>query len=424
VRIDSRQEPWIARGRRYGTGLFLLVFGAIFALFFTQGDLVMYRAGWLPVRPTLACLLIFGILGTVGFLRDLLKGLGRTLWSLRQNALILLPLLLLAALNLIFGLWPEAYWGEGGRAILYPLYNLLLFIASMMLALRGPVRRHFRLLVAGAFALLLLTSLLDLVFSGFFAKQGARAAGLAVDSNTSAFLMLVACCLLLDLGRGWRYNAIPLALTGFGVLLTLSRGGFLLYILLMASVAVYPLISRRGRLSSALRVAGFGLVILLLAVVLVSLLARYNLGMFERYSAQRRVEVFTSGRLVGPSEDRIVLALEYLDHIAEAPLLGHGSGYSDSLPKGAHNRFLTEWVNLGLPGLLAYLALLGGALYLFHLRGCTSGVLLVILVAGFSVFSHLILESRGLVIVLGMLAEISTPPPEGAGAEPGARGGG
>jgi O-antigen ligase len=237
-----------------------------------------------------------------------------------------------------------------------------------------------------------------------------RAAGLPEDPNSAAFLIVLAAALLLNRTQNRWVSAGVLALAGAGVLCTLSRGGLVLLLLLVVARPLLPVVSGGiGVRRSHLVAAGAGLAALLAAVLAASWLTDRGLGIFGRRTTQERVELLASGSWLRPQEERLASLGEYWQLIAEAPLAGHGTGFSYTLPRGPHNRFVLEWVNVGVLGLAAYLGWLVAGFRLFQRRRSQAGMLVVLLIAGYSLLQHGVLEVRAVVLALGLLASLSAP---------------
>jgi O-antigen ligase len=97
-----------------------------------------------------------------------------------------------------------------------------------------------------------------------------------------------------------------------------------------------------------------------------------------------------------------------VDLVKRSPVIGYGTGYSYSLGEVTpHNMYLQQWINNGLPGLVAYLFLLGASARTFWKRRYARGVLFVFLVAINGMFSHNILEERVFLGLLGILLTCS-----------------
>lgn len=388
----------------------LLYFACFFVLVSTHGDMAARTSGWLPLRPTIAFVVLSIPIVLYVVLQQIDQGLAPLLSCFRQNAPLLVPFSVLASLSLLSSVQPTAFWGRSGTFVLYPLYNLLVISIAMVLPFVAGIRRSFRVLVVIVLMVLIATTLADVVNPGLFSKHAGRAAGLPENPNASAFLVLACGAVLLDPGRSRITNAAILGATGLGVLLTLSRGGALMFVLLVLTYGGYAFLTGRGRAARHLVIIGAGVLSLAASLTLVAFLARQEIGAFGRSGTRARVGWLTSGEIAPRTDARFALATQYVGYVSEAPLLGYGPGFTATQPKGPHNRYLSEWVNLGMAGLLTYLGLLASALVLFFRRRCPGGVFLVVLMTAYGFFSHNVLENRGLLLLLGMLATLSALP--------------
>lgn len=424
--MNVASPPLAAPRRAFGPWLveaaLLLYFDLTFVVCFTQAERWLAAEGLLPVDPTRLFPLLAAPLVALWAVQALeARRPGWTLPdALLANLPIVGPFLALAVFNLLAALRPDAYWDEGIVPILLVPYDCAIFLLALVLGLCPPFARRLRWLGVLAVLVLTATIAIDFLVPAFFAKIPSRPAGIARDANTAAFLLVLGASVALNYRRFERRDLAVLAVAGLGVVATLSRAGLLLFVGLLVIygwklIPVGRLAAMRvGRLVglaavAAALVAGIGV-----AAVLMS----SQRGVFSLPAAQARLEMLT-GRvsfLAGQSE-RLGLVEGYWQEVLKAPLLGRGAAFSYSQPQGPHMRYLQEWVNAGLPGLLAYVGLLAGAFFTFRARRCDAGTAAVMVIAADSFFSHGILEQRGVPIVLGLLAAASLPRPEETGVE-------
>ena len=388
-------------------GLAFLYFLPLFTLVFTRGDMFLFKEGLWPLRPTLGFFALLGPPFALLFFRGIGGGWGRLLALPLRNAPLALPFIGLAALSLVTAVRPDAYWGESGKFILYPVYNAVVLLLAMALPLLPSFRRSFDKLVWAGFLTMVATLTADLFMPGFFAKHGSRAAGFAENPNGAAFLLALCCAVLTDPRRSRVYNLMVLSLGAFGLMLTLSRSGVLLFVLLLLSMSLVPLVDRRVRVRGQLAAVLLGVAGLVAAVGLMAILSSFEVGMFARHGAQDRAEQLARADLVDVSDSRVGLIRIYIEEISKAPVLGRGSGFAAGQAKGPHNLYLLVWVNLGLAGLACFLLWLAGGLWMFVRRRSIAGSVVMIQVAAASAFSHNLFENRGMLLVLGSLATLS-----------------
>jgi len=391
--------------------------GIFFLLFATHGDMAARKLGLLPMPPTVAYLVVSLPVCAYLIFRELRGNLSPILEVFRQNSVILVPFTLMAALALIWSVHPTAYWGAGGTFILLPMYGVIVLAIAMVLPLLRVVRRCVPALAIGALAVLLVSILADVLEPGLFSKHAGRPAGLPANANTAAFLLLVVGSVLLEGKRTSAFKASVLGAMGAGVVSTLSRGGILLFVLVLLVQGGYALAIERRALRFRMRTLVVGALGLVAALSATASLVGRDLGTFSHPGVQERIEELASGHLVATDDIRFALAREYIGRISEAPIVGHGTAFSHRLPKGPHNLFLEEWVNCGMIGLGAYVCFLACGLALFIRRRSRVGVTLMLLIVGFSFLSHTVLESRAVLLILGMVATLTLSAP----ASPGTR---
>ncbi len=164
-----------------------------------------------------------------------------------------------------------------------------------------------------------------------------KAQGMIDDPNDFAQLLLVTASLCFfwwsrNLLKNVFLVLLPAAILLYGVYLTHSRGA-----LVALAVMIAVAFRRKLRWLGSLAVAG---------VAALGLLA----------------QKFTGGREINLSEagggDRLDIWSEGLGLLKSSPLLGKGfGGFSDAVETTAHNSFLLVAVELGLPGLVLWVAI-------------------------------------------------------------------
>jgi len=215
------------------------------------------------------------------------------------------------------------------------------------------------------------------------------------------------------------FDGVVLALSGLAVFATLSRSGMVNYMLLVLLYVLQTFVLHEGSMRKGITLLVTGSVVVLAFLFVVPYILS-NTEMFARSNAADRIFGFLSGKVVddGSSGERLKAAHHALRLIQEAPLLGHGTGFTRTMGVPPHNLYLQQWVNNGLAGLLSYLALLLSALVIFARRKMPQGVGLICAVAVGSMFSHNVLEQRYFLILLGALCTISLSLPHAAAHTP------
>jgi O-antigen ligase len=320
---------------------------------------------------------------------------------------VLAALLAIVVCSCLFALMPTAYWNDGVMYLLYPPYDALIVVLSMLLAVHAVHRQSFRVYLCGAFAALACSVLYDALYPGTFSIVPDRAAGFAENPNTAAFILMMLSSAIVDLDRFRLSDCVVWALTAVAVFLTLSRGGAILFFCGFAYYAYRTLRTNAARPARLIK-GGAALAAMLAVVVASSTFLVERADMFALSFQPRLDMIHGDSRVVTEDDDRIEALKTAIDLVKQSPVIGYGTGYSYSLNDiTPHNMYLQQWINNGLPGLVAYLFLLGAAARTFWRRRYRRGLLFVSIVAINGMFSHNILEERAFLGLLGILLTCS-----------------
>ena len=225
-----------------------------------------------------------------------------------------------------------------------------------------------------------------------------RAAGVFMNPNGAAMSMSLMVCCMAYLWTS-RWNAVFAALTLFAVLLTYSRAGLLMFLLVVTIMAL------RGQIPRVLPVLGVGVLMGAAYWMIAGDALRSD-------NAADRLRFFASDDIASAvlADDRFVLVQRALTEIAEAPLFGHGWGYSkfwgESIAgQGTHNMYLSGMMDFGVLGLLIWPAwclclLVGGRL---HRRSMTPFALVFLI---YGMFTHNALESHSFLVPAVLLLSL------------------
>ena len=123
-----------------------------------------------------------------------------------------------------------------------------------------------------------------------------------------------------------------------------------------------------------------------------------------------------SGEYLYVDTVRVVRLKIAIEAIRDSPLVGYGNRYGSGEGLGAHNMYLAVWVDFGLPGFLAYSALMAGGLWSCWRLRFWPGLFAMGVLASWSMFSHTVLEQRSLFVVVGLLLALALARTD-AGAE-------
>lgn len=432
-----------------------------FTLFLTQLDKQPALRGWGPPGVALfaACMAAFALCLLVGGarsrrdLREHLRALAHRYWPF---ALAFAALAVLSLAN-----WFRAPDPSAASAVSIAL-PLAICGAATLLPLASRIRRHWRTYLWIAFAALCLSVWADAIRVGTFALHEYRVAGLALDSNHASHLLLLLAAPLVAERRPGPGAPAALFLAGSTVFLTLSRGGLMLFILLALCALAFSLWrTPPGRRLRRLSVfAAAGALMALACWVSVQTLPYFTgleraraeasspdvvrgvdqfidvRGWFtRRWDAadedafagyRQRLEGF--GRIDGSEspdlarvengvvefdDARVVRLRNALDAIAAAPVVGHGTGFSDAKGFDPAVLYLELWIDQGALGVLVFVALLAAGIQSFARLRFWPGVFVAGFLVCWSLLSQTVFETRPLFVLLGMLLAL----PIAAGGE-------
>lgn len=328
-----------------------------------------------------------------------------TLAMCRDNAPVIMAFVLIIAVNFFSVLQPDTNLQyENGKAIYILIYRFAMFCMAMLTAMLF-VSISWRGCCIIALLVLVGSIAYDLHYPGTFSQAQGRAAGYPGNPNQSAITVVMLCALIVRYDR-FRLVDVCIAALGFlTVFATLSRGGALLYAVFLVYYFFQVLYRAKAHRRMAEVVPALFLTasLLVVAAFVASTLVSSS-SMFSSENAQRRLATFTfQDDAVYESDDvRLSLVPAYLDRIDRHVILGYGPGYSRSLAFGPHNTYLQIWVNIGLFGVLAYVALLFAAYRIFSLRSFDAGkgFIMISVLAGF--VNHSILHLPVFLILLGL----------------------
>lgn len=383
---------------------------AVFALFMSVADLALGRVGLFPLPPTAAAPLLMLPFVFLVVIRQLLqkRPFGELFGFLTEARSVIYAFLLLVAVSLAGAFISTSFWGEEKRWIFLISYGFLIFLFVFVIMILPPVAAAFRTAAFVSLVLVLGSEAYDLYHPGFFSVIPGRAGGFPGNSNFAALVVNMLCASILTYEpkrHGWQDFPV-LTASGLGVFMTQSRSGMLCFFLLFVYYSICGL--AQGKID-AKRV----LILLIGPLFVISMLfagGSYVLEKSTTLSARqsRFSRYFAAGSIDDDSsESRLGAAYDALNHIKDAPVTGLGTGYARTLKVLPHNIYLNQWLNNGLPGLLAYIAVLFMAFVKFREEKMHRGkaFIIVVFVGGF--FTHNVLEERTFLMLFGALLSIS-----------------
>ncbi|MDB4914896.1 MAG: O-antigen polymerase, partial [Gemmatimonadetes bacterium] len=287
------------------------------------------------------------------------------------------------------------------------LDSVIALLLVLLLSSPTPVRRA-RAAVAACVILGSILNVYDLINPGTFSTGVGRAAGLYVNSNSSASAIGLGVILSLDLvPRKWR--ALFMIIAGGGVILTFSRAGILGFAFIVLVMVL------TNRVSARSLVLAFATIVVCSELLIVSSTKGRRLqeiarvvvtsGVLDRLvnvsktaqgadaSAITRVEVVRRGWLLFESH----------------PLRGAGFGATTewTIKQSTHNIYVRQLAEFGMIGFILYPLLL----YASVLGAQRGERALALMFVGFllmnGLFSHNVLEERHYLVAYVLMAAIA-----------------
>ena len=289
------------------------------------------------------------------------------------------------------------------------LEAIALLLSFLALCRDSDSIRVVRISLLMVVALSLLLNIYDFFVPTFSDTMG-RAAGFYLNPNFSGFMLVLTMVASISVvPPKWRF--IFSMLVGVGVLITFSRGGWLLWGVAISGLVFYNYLTISGR--------AIGSVIALLAVLLIySLYSGAMLEWLKWLGVSDYLHPGAIARIAGDesfSDDSAVSRIQAAYHawgiFAEHPWFGSGLGYTREWDFGVspHNMFLTMAAEGGVVGV----GILTWLFYLLWRVGDDIGKLIAALLMLFSMFSHNVVETPAIMLVCALI--IASRP----GREPG-----
>jgi O-antigen ligase len=419
------------RGSRFSRSCWAIYTALAVTPFLCVADQALGHKGLLPCNATALCIALLLPFAARELLSNLRARRGLSfLKPILANTLPLGAFFLVAMVALALGILPDAHWEDGGKWIFIIPYGLGVSMVSVYLGTGNEVAEHLPVYVGIALSLLAWSIWFDLSYPGSFADITKRAAGFPGNANFSALVAVIVCSAGLNFGRRpestsphirkavrgehrlW-VDLLLLVLTFSIVVMTMSRSGIVNFSVLLSTFVYFRFF--RSSYTMRQRILGAGAV-LIVAALMVAMLPVFA-SLISTNESNNRLSRLLNNKQVddGSAGTRLAAALDAIRLIEEAPVVGHGTGYSRTMLELPHNLYLMQWVNNGAVGVGAYLLFLATAFITFTARRCRNGQALILVTSVASLFSHNLLDQRPFLIIFGMLLthSLASPLPQG-----------
>lgn len=405
--------PGYRTAMRFDRHLFMLATSlytiAIMVLFLSVADQPLGREGLLPLPPTLTALVGVTPFFFFPLMQDMIaKRSSHIVLNLRRCSFPILFFFFVAASSLLLSLLPGAYWEEGGKWVFLISYGFTISFFATFIPLLLPRFRNLLPLIGGVSLSLLLWSVTkDFMSPGTYTPLDQRPAGFPGNANFCALVSVMTCAACLEYSREnatWR-NTLLLMLTGVIVTATMSRSGALNFLFLVV-IFTYARLSRlRLTPRQISRLAGSALFFTACCVGVIFILSLFS-DLVPKGSRLHRL--FNNQQVDdGSAGSRLFAVKECLRLINEAPVLGHGTGFSRTMKELPHNLYLQQWVNNGVFGLCALASFFVASLLHFTKYRYRPGQAFILVAMLGGVFSHNVLDQRAFLLLYGSLLGLS-----------------
>ncbi len=334
---------------------------------------------------TIGSMMALLMVGRSSLFRDLPKPLLIWLWAF----------LAYSAFNFIYSSLGEL----ATQAVIYNFESVFLFAAFFLLLIQPGAIRVVQWVLTGVALLGVVLNIIDF-FTPLWSTVPGRAAGLYGNPTISGKVLALTMVAAIPVIPA-RLRLLFCAVVGVGIILTFSRGAWLLWALGVTGLSVTDYIRFRYKKIAAGLVAGLAgfLLYALLTGTLLSHMNTVGLDVFLTPDTLERM----GGRGLSFEDDsassRAAVALRAWEAFQEAPWIGHGMGYT--MEWGyiePHNMYVTMAANGGLLGLAIFLALLA----LVWRNSDQLGKVLCLLYAFSSLTSHNNLDQPVMIYMLAM----------------------
>lgn len=400
----SANAPWLERLIDRLMTVYVTVFlclfvtGAVYAL---AEEVPLFR---MPIQLFMAMLV--PIVLRVHAIDCIKHGAQSTITLLVDHRHTLLPFLSIVALAILNSLRPGAYLEDGdSKVVLIFALRLAMFVGGLSTAVLlwnigwRPVMRLVLLVFIGSV-------FYELAYPGSFSGVGSRAAGFQANPNLSALTTMLLLAFAVRYERVYLLDLALIVASFLALYGTLSRSGMLTFTLFVLNYLYYT--GRGERLRQLVWVPIIGVVIVPIAIAAMSQLTASS-EIFATDNAQRRVATLAleSDAVYQTDDIRLGLIPTYLGLIDQAPLFGHGTGFSRSMPFGPHNIYLDFWVNNGFVGLICYIWFVVGLFWLSFSRDFPSGATFAVIAMFGGFFNHTVFQMPVFLIVAGLSMGLS-----------------
>lgn len=236
-----------------------------------------------------------------------------------------------------------------------------------------------------------------------YSQINGRFAGFLTQPNDAIIVLCLMLGIVLTLNRHFWQSAATIAVGAVAVGLTLSRSGMMVFALM---IMVWLLMNLRQNFGKIVIVVAASVPAIIAGVALLTQMASSRNFGTDKNAKDRIEAIFGGSTDKMESGERMKDLNDAWEAVTQQPVFGHGTGCASSHWQ-PHNQWVAIWLDIGVMGPLMYLSVL-----VFISARCAmakgEGVLTVIPLWGFSVFSQNLVEMAGYWFCAGVATTLLT----------------
>ena len=387
--------------------LFCLI---ILVMYAAAGEWALVQHGWLKLDPAFLFLIIafvFILLALPANARTDLESKS-PLAKIGQQQKALIPFGFMVLASLLFSFDTNAYWGQGGKYIFAITYDFHVFVFAIYFGMRVYGISGYRLLLLVTQGILAVSVWGDLAVPELFNPDPLRPGGIAINPNRAAFMVCLLTSLTIRYDKVRWFDLIWLALSGSTVLATMSRAGLIYFASVFVMYVFFVAKNNSVKMSKLI----FGFIIFLSCIGFLYSAIGYMLRsemILGQGITNTHLKMFMGDvEFEWLDPVRLDLITTGISTFLDAPLMGNGTGFSQTQELGWHNTYLRMAVDNGIGGLVCYLWFLGACISLFLKRSYQPGLVFIGVWVLEGLFNHSLIDNRGGLLLLGLALVQST----------------
>lgn len=231
------------------------------------------------------------------------------------------------------------------------LAGIFLVTSAAVLSLQGA--RGPRIAVGVAGVAIVVNSVVNLYeYLGFasFTRIVGRMSGFHIDPNHSPIIICLMLGILFTLNPRYWWNMFLVAVGAVGIALTMSRSGMAVF---ACMTGIYVLLHFREHKAGMITLGGIAVPLLAIGIGIMGATSTRQ-GLAKNEDTSGRMEaIYNLDFEKIKSPERAKDLTDGWEAVTLKPVTGYGTGAGTSQWQ-PHNQFVTQWIDLGLPGLFQY----------------------------------------------------------------------